>query len=214
MLDRQCFSHSYLTRFAAALVIIGALVALPQPTSGQQSGSPILSPAHDRRSAVFTPKLKAPPQPTPGPNLKKAPRRPASIGGTARRPLGWNAERSRSALRRDRAAAREWRRLLLAAAPWLRNGQQARLLDSWQIRLIDGDTFAYGEQRIRIRGLDAPEATESGGFAATQRLDLLLHEGPVHIVPHAEDIYGRTIADVFVNDRNVADVMREEGYAK
>jgi endonuclease YncB( thermonuclease family) len=88
------------------------------------------------------------------------------------------------------------------------------LLDSWQIRLIDGDTFAYGEQRIRVRGLDAPEPTELGGFAATQRLDLLLHEGPVHIVPQAEDIYGRTIADVFVNDRNVADVMREEGYAK
>jgi endonuclease YncB( thermonuclease family) len=80
--------------------------------------------------------------------------------------------------------------------------------------LIDGDTFAYGTERIRIQGIDAPELSESGGFEASQRLDLLLKEGPVRIVPQALDRYGRTVADVYVDDRNVAEVLRSEGYAK
>ncbi len=96
----------------------------------------------------------------------------------------------------------------------MERGQQARLLDGWKIRLIDGDTFAYGAERVRIRGIDTPEVSESGGFEATQRLDLLLREGPVLVVPQALDVYGRIVADVYVNDANVAEVLREEGYAK
>jgi hypothetical protein len=94
------------------------------------------------------------------------------------------------------------------------NAQRPRLLDGWQIRLIDGDTFAYGGERIRIRGINAPELSEAGGFAASQRLDLLLREGPITVIPEAKDVYGRTVADVFVNQKNIADVMTTEGYAK
>ncbi len=106
------------------------------------------------------------------------------------------------------------RRLMLARLSSLTQGHQSQMLDSWRIRLIDGDTFAYGAQRIRIRGIDTPEKSESGGFEATQRLDLLLHEGPVTIVPEALDKYGRTVADVYVDGRNVAEVLKAEGYAK
>ena len=56
--------------------------------------------------------------------------------------------------------------------------------------------------------------SESGGLEATQRLDLLLREGPVFVVPQTLDVYGRIVADVYVNDQNVAEVLREEGYAK
>lgn len=92
--------------------------------------------------------------------------------------------------------------------------EEGRLLDSWGIRLIDGDTFAYGGQRIRIAGIDAPEVSEAGGFEAAQRLDLLLHEGQVTIVPKAIDKYGRTIADVYVDQRDVARILASEGYGK
>ncbi len=103
---------------------------------------------------------------------------------------------------------------MLTRFPSLTQGHQSQTLDSWKIRLIDGDTFAYGAQRIRIRGIDTPEKSESGGFEATQRLELLLHEGPVTIVPEALDKYGRTVADVYVDGRNVAEVLKAEGYAK
>ena len=39
-------------------------------------------------------------------------------------------------------------------------------------------------------------------------------ESTISIVPHGHDVYGRTLADVFVNGQNVADVMTREGYGK
>jgi len=123
-------------------------------------------------------------------------------------------QRAGTATRREMAAHRLWRQVMLTRSPWLRDGQQARLLDEWRIRLIDGDTFAYGAERVRIRGIDTPEVSESGGFEASQRLDLLLREGPVMVIPQALDVYGRIVADVYVNNQNVAEVMKAEGYAK
>lgn len=123
-------------------------------------------------------------------------------------------QRTRKATRQEMATHRLWRQVMLTRYPWLRDGQQARLLDEWRIRLIDGDTFAYGAERIRIRGIDTPEVSESGGFEASQRLDLLLREGPVMVIPQALDVYGRIVAEVYVNNQNVAEVMRREGYAK
>ena len=106
------------------------------------------------------------------------------------------------------------RSFLLLARARSRITQQERLLSDWKIRVIDGDTFAYGAERVRIFGMDAPEATEAGGFEATQRLDLLLHEGPVMIVPRAVDKYGRTVAEVYVNQQNIATTMISDGYVK
>ena len=71
-----------------------------------------------------------------------------------------------------------------------------------------------GPDRIRLRGIDTPELNEPGGQAARQRLEQLLQQGPIRIVPYGQDVYGRTVADVFVNGRNVAEVLRQEGYGK
>lgn|SRR5512134_1959976 len=89
-----------------------------------------------------------------------------------------------------------------------------RLPTSQPIYTIDGDTLRVGSDRIRLRGIDAPELNEAGGQAARQRLEQLLQEGPIRIVPHGQDVYGRTVADVFVNGRNVAEILRTEGFAK
>ena len=89
-----------------------------------------------------------------------------------------------------------------------------RLPVSQSVHTIDGDTVRRGSERIRLRGIDTPELSEPGGQAARQRLEELLKEGPIRIVPHGQDVYGRTVADVFVDGRNVADVLNQEGYAK
>lgn len=91
---------------------------------------------------------------------------------------------------------------------------RTRVLDGARIRVIDGDTFVYGGQKIRIRGFDAPELLEPGGFEAMKRLDELLREGQVAIVPDAVDVYGRLVADVYVDQNSVAETMKFEGYAK
>lgn len=92
--------------------------------------------------------------------------------------------------------------------------RNTRLLSTLQISAVDGDTIRAGPNRIRLRGIDAPELNEPGGQAARQRLEQLLQEGPIRIVPHGQDVYGRTVADVFVNGRNVAEILRTEGFAK
>ena len=91
---------------------------------------------------------------------------------------------------------------------------RARLTREPPIYTIDGDTLRMGSERIRLRGIDTPELNEPGGQAARQRLEQLLREGPIRIVPHGQDVYGRTVADVFAGERNVASVLAQEGYAK
>lgn len=90
----------------------------------------------------------------------------------------------------------------------------SRIPTSQPIHTIDGDTLRMGSERIRLRGIDTPELTEPRGPEARQRLDQLLKEGPIRIVPHGQDVYGRTVADVFVNGKNVAEVLKQEGFAK
>ena len=89
-----------------------------------------------------------------------------------------------------------------------------RTVEPWQVRTVDGDTIRYGTDRIRIRGYNAPEMSEPGGREAALRLEQLMQEGTIDIVPHGRDVYGRTLADVFVNGQNVAEVMKGEGFGR
>lgn len=82
------------------------------------------------------------------------------------------------------------------------------------IRVLDGDTFYAGRVTIRLRGIDTPELGQPKAAEATRRLSALLRAGPVTIVPHVEDVYGRLVANVFVRGQNVADVLRREGFEK
>ena len=82
------------------------------------------------------------------------------------------------------------------------------------IRVHDGDTFYTGAETIRLRGIDTPEHGRPRSREATNRLIALVREGPVTIVHRAEDVYGRTVADVFVGGHNVADILRREGFEK
>lgn len=89
-----------------------------------------------------------------------------------------------------------------------------RTLDLNKVSVIDGDTFAYGNMRMRLLGIDTPELSEAGGVEAADRLRSLLQEGPVTMVSGPTDDYGRILADVFVNRHNVAQILTAEGYGK
>jgi hypothetical protein len=95
-----------------------------------------------------------------------------------------------------------------------RFGLMAQHFESWQVQAVDGDTIRYGTERIRLRGLNAPELSEPGGIEARERLAEMLSQGNIRIIPHGQDVYGRTLADVFISDRNVAEIMTAGGFAK
>ncbi len=92
--------------------------------------------------------------------------------------------------------------------------QDSELISTHEITVIDGDTIRIGAERIRLRGIDAPELSEPDGWAATQRLKDLLGTGSIQLIPRGRDVYDRVVADVFVNGQDVADVLKYERSAK
>jgi endonuclease YncB( thermonuclease family) len=198
--------HPLIRQTLAALMMAGALLAIPTPVAADSKKEvhqlhPVSPVIHGlmARSRITE-------QATPAKDRKA----PARLDPT-RKQLKSLPKSNILMARREAAFAR---RVLAARLPASDRPQKPRLLQWGEIRLIDGDTFAVGAERFRIRGINAPETTEAGGFSASQRLDLLLHEGPVLVIPYGQDTYGRTLAEVYVNNRSVADVMKEEGHDK
>jgi micrococcal nuclease len=89
-----------------------------------------------------------------------------------------------------------------------------KVLSTLQVRAVDGDTIRVGGERIRLRGIDTPELSEFEGPAAKRRLEELLRSGLIRIEPRGRDVYDRLIADVFVNEQNIAEILRSEGFSK
>lgn len=83
-------------------------------------------------------------------------------------------------------------------------------IDPGAIRIIDGDTFAYGQERIRIQGVNAPELSDPQGMAAKQRLATILRQGTVRVVRKATDVYGRVVAAVYVNGEEVGRILARD----
>lgn len=91
-----------------------------------------------------------------------------------------------------------------------------------QLRVIDGDTFASpAGVKYRILGLDTPETFQARcederalGLIAKARLEDILSKGEVRIVEGGLDRYGRTLARVYVNGRDVSEIMIGEGVAR
>jgi micrococcal nuclease len=92
------------------------------------------------------------------------------------------------------------------------------------VRVVDGDTFWVGADKIRIADIDTPEthpprcAEEAElGDKATRRLAALLGEGPFELAPIAGrdmDRYGRKLRIVIRNGRSLGDKLVAEGLAR
>ena len=192
-----------------ALVAIGFILVFPREVPAQQSAAP--------PSSLTTMPL------APGatgselrPSCDLCWKPDARAGSDLRphrlhREKGLHPHKKPKGLRRS--SSRSFRSLLRrqALAPL---GGIERTVGSRQVQVVDGDTFRYGAERIRLRDIDTPELNEPGGQAARLRLEELLRSGPVRIVPRGRDVYDRLVADVFVDGQNVAEVLSREGYAK
>ena len=89
--------------------------------------------------------------------------------------------------------------------------------------VVDGDTFWFQGQKIRIAGIDTPEthparcAEEAArGEAATQRLLVLLNAGAfsLHSIDRDTDRYGRLLRTVTRGGRDLGEVLIDEGLAR
>ena len=85
-------------------------------------------------------------------------------------------------------------------------------------KVVDGDTFEvmpdwqYGEtktgNRVRIADYDAPELNSSGGKVAKRELGKLLDDQFVELDSEAIDVYGRLVANVYLDGQDVVELLR------
>ena len=95
-----------------------------------------------------------------------------------------------------------------------RSRHEMKVLSTLQVRAVDGDTIRVGSERIRLRGIDTPELSEFDGPRAKRRLEELLRSGSIRIEPRGRDVYHRLVADIYVNEQNVAEILRSESFLK
>lgn len=89
--------------------------------------------------------------------------------------------------------------------------------------VVDGDTFWFRREKIRIADIDAPELSPPRcqreaelGEAAQRRLQALLNAGPFTLVAGArdQDQYGRKLRTVSRDGRSIGEVLVTEGLAR
>lgn len=86
----------------------------------------------------------------------------------------------------------------------------------------DGDTFRIGHERIRVLGMDAPEigdrancdSEQRAAIAAREFLSGKIHGSNVRLERDGFNVYGRTLARVYVDGEDIAGVMLSAGLAK
>lgn len=86
------------------------------------------------------------------------------------------------------------------------------------VGISDGDTLSCltndkSQFKVRLNQIDAPEKAQAFGSAAKQALSGYVFGKTVGLKTNGTDKYGRTIAEVFVGDKNINKAMVADGYA-
>ncbi len=88
------------------------------------------------------------------------------------------------------------------------------------VKIIDGDTIKIGAEKIRLMGFDTPEL-DAGcrrekrlALKAQERLRSLIDNGKLTIRRHGEDRWGRTLAYVRTDGRDVGSILISENLAR
>ncbi len=80
-------------------------------------------------------------------------------------------------------------------------------------RVIDGDTLECDKLKIRMCGTDSPEKSQPYGAAATAKLTQLTLNKNVRLVTIGIDVYGRILAEVWLDNRFINAEMVKSGLA-
>ncbi|QOR01946.1 thermonuclease family protein [Campylobacter sp. 2014D-0216] len=107
--------------------------------------------------------------------------------------------------------------LFLIAFAYVLNYDENAYIQAKITRVIDGDTLeaTYKDEKLKIRlfGIDAPESDQAYGKMATQFLSAIVLKKEVTLSVKDEDKYGRILAIVYLNDKDINQVMVKNGFA-
>ena len=90
------------------------------------------------------------------------------------------------------------------------------------LRIIDGDTIVLNGEKIRFSGIDAPEYDQDCmngdkkifcGIFSKVLLSEKIGNGTPKCVSEGKDVYGRTLAECFVDGESLSSFLVRSGYA-
>ena len=85
------------------------------------------------------------------------------------------------------------------------------------IKVIDGDSIIIDvknkRKMVRLWGIDSPERGMKYAEAAKRFVEHNVLGKSVKVRPYYKDEYGRVVADIFVNENNIAEAILENGFA-
>jgi len=97
------------------------------------------------------------------------------------------------------------------------NALELSVLEGVVTKVIDGDTLrvqlSTGPVTVRLGEIDAPEAIQAGGGAATRALDSRVLGENVSLHVLARDVDERVVAVVYLGDENINAWMVKQGHA-
>ncbi len=106
---------------------------------------------------------------------------------------------------------------LLMAHTALAESATTPALQGQIVRVSDGDTVTLqsetGPLKIRLAGIDAPESQMPHGREAKAHLAAMVLGKEVQAIVHKKDRYGRTIATLMLNTKDVNLAMLQAGMA-
>ena len=85
--------------------------------------------------------------------------------------------------------------------------------DTLNVQKVENGKFVGEVMKIRMFGIDAPEKTQDYGIESKQALEKLVSGKTLEIEEKNRDRYGRTVAVVYVNGKNINEEMVKNGNA-
>ncbi|MFH1521981.1 MAG: thermonuclease family protein [archaeon] len=80
------------------------------------------------------------------------------------------------------------------------------------LQIVDGDTVKLDNgQTLRLLGINTPEKSMSFSEEATEFLRELVQDKSVQVEAHGTEKYGRTLAYVFLDDKNINEEILAQG---
>jgi len=110
---------------------------------------------------------------------------------------------------------------LLLATPWVAfTAPGLALAEAFSARVVgvaDGDTITVLRDKtrlkIRLQGVDAPEKAQAFGKRAKQFTSGLVFGKEVRIEPVKQDVFGRTVARVIIDNKSLGEELLRAGMA-
>ena len=85
--------------------------------------------------------------------------------------------------------------------------------DTLNVQKVENGKFVGEVMKIRMFGIDAPEKSQDYGSESKQALEKMVNGKTLEIEEKNRDRYGRTVAVVYVNGKNVNEEMVKNGNA-